>query len=168
MLTRTPLKMLDAKGAPSSDVTFNGKEVVVEDLNDPNNRGIATGSYDDTTGTLTLNLQSGETIAISGFLTPSSAGRGATGPTGPQGLAGVNGVDGRDGEKGATGCQGAPGTPGRQGTIGPTGPAGAIGPTGPTGPTGPKGDDGIVQVYIQTADPAGTGTVVPGALWVKP
>lgn len=164
-LTRTPLKMLDARGSPNSDVTFNGKEVVVENLEDNRKRGITGGIYDDATGTVTLTLESGEKLTISGFLTTNSIGRGPTGPTGPQGESGRNGIDGRDGDTGPTGCQGPPGTPGRQGVAGPTGPAGAIGPTGPTGPTGPKGDDGIVQVYIQTDDPGATG---PGSLWIKP
>lgn len=165
MLTRTPLTMLDAKGQPSSDVTFNGKEVVVQNLEDADKRGLVSGVYDDATGTITLTLESGAKIAITGFITASSVGKGPTGPTGPQGESGINGTEGRDGEQGATGCQGPPGTPGRQGPIGPTGPAGQIGPRGETGPTGPKGDDGVVQVYIQTADPGAPGA---GAIWVKP
>lgn len=164
-LTRTPLAMLDAKGQPSSDVRFNGKEVVVENLEDNGQRGIVSGHYDDASGTVTLTLQSGEKLSITGFITASSVGKGPTGPTGPRGEQGINGIEGRDGDQGATGCQGPPGTPGRQGVIGPTGPAGAVGPRGETGPTGPRGDDGVVQVYIQTADPGAPGA---GALWVKP
>lgn len=166
MLTRTPLRMLDAKGTPDSDVTFDGKEVVVKDLENSNKRGVRSGSYDDTTGTITLVLDSGDKLQITGFATSNSMGTGAVGPTGPKGDAGVNGIDGRDGETGPTGCQGPPGTPGRQGIIGPTGPAGAIGPTGEVGPTGPKGDDGVVMVFIQTADPA--AMAIPGSLWIKP
>jgi hypothetical protein len=158
--------MLDAKGQPSSDVTFDGKEVVVQNLDDEKNRGIVGGNYDDSTGVLTLELESGDKIRIKGFMTPNTVGIGPTGPTGPRGDAGQNGIPGRDGDQGPTGCQGPPGTPGRQGPIGPTGPAGLIGPTGPTGPTGPRGDDGIVQVFIQSADPAAMAS--PGALWIKP
>lgn len=164
-LTRTPLKMLDARGSPNSDVTFNGKEVVIENLETNNKRGIVKGHYDDATGTVTLELESGEKLSISGFITTSGIGKGPTGPTGPTGESGRNGVDGRDGDTGPTGCQGPPGTPGRQGVVGPTGPAGQIGPAGAVGPTGPKGDDGIIQVFIQTAEPS---NAVPGALWIKP
>lgn len=164
-LTRTPLKMLDARGSPNSDVTFNGKEVVVEDLETNNKRGIVSGHYDDATGTVTLELESGQKLSIHGFITTSGIGKGPVGPVGPKGDAGQNGIDGRDGETGPTGCQGPPGTPGRQGVVGPPGPAGQIGPKGETGPTGPKGDDGIVQVYIQTNDPGAPGA---GSIWVKP
>lgn len=164
-LTRTPLSMLQGKAAPDTDVIFDGKNVVTKNLSDDDQRGITAGVYDDATGTLTLTLESGQKLSISGFITSSSIGRGATGPTGPKGDSGTNGVNGLDGEQGPTGCQGPPGTPGRQGAIGPTGPAGSVGPTGPTGPTGPRGDDGVVQVYIQTADPGAPGA---GAIWVKP
>lgn len=164
-LTRTPLTMLQANGQPNSDVTFNGKEVVVQDIEDNTKKGITGGHYDDATGTITLVLESGQQLQINGFMTASSIGRGATGPTGPRGEQGINGIEGRNGDQGATGCQGPPGTPGRQGAIGPTGPAGDIGPRGEVGPTGPRGDDGIVQVYIQTADPGAPGA---GALWIKP
>ena len=112
MLTRTPLRMLDAKGTPDSDVTFDGKEVVVKDLENSNKRGVRSGSYDDTTGTITLVLDSGDKLQITGFATSNSMG------------------------------------------------------TGAVGPTGPKGDDGVVMVFIQTADPA--AMAVPGALWIKP
>lgn len=165
MLTRTPLSMLDARGKAQSDVTFNGKEVVVEDLSVSEQHGVTSGAYDSTTGTVTLTLDSGDKIAITGFMTASDIGHGEVGPTGPKGDSGTNGVEGRDGETGATGCQGPPGTPGRQGIAGPTGPAGAVGPVGDIGPTGPKGDDGVIQVYIQTQDPGAPGA---GSLWIKP
>lgn len=169
-LTRTPLSMLDAKGTSKSDVVYDGKEVVVE--NDSNNVSgdPVSGFFDDVTGTLVLNLENGTQIKISGLPTVNSLGQGAVGPTGPRGENGTNGANGTNGEKGSTGCQGPPGTPGKQGAVGPTGAAGEIGPRGETGPTGPRGDDGIVQVFIQTADPTTTSgsLVAAGAIWVKP
>ena len=171
MLTRVPLKLLDAKGRSGSDVRFDGNNVVVEeDSLNQNDYGITAGNYDATSGTLTLVLRNGESLQLSGFTTVSDMGVGQAGPTGPSGQDGRDGLNGTDGEKGATGCQGPAGPPGRQGPRGEQGNPGATGPSGATGPTGPDGKDGVVQIWIQTADPVLDAAVhvVPGALWVKP
>lgn len=171
-LTRPHLKQVLAVGQPDRQVRFDGKQLYVkpEADADANNFGIVSGTFDASRGTLNLNLLNGATITIPGFLTVSDVG---TGPEGPQGIKGVDGRDGLngvDGEKGATGCQGPAG---RQGIPGPRGEQGKVGPTGPmgvTGPTGPDGKDGVVSIFIQSADPLDTSPdfVVAGTLWVKP
>lgn len=164
-LTKTPLSLLQARGAPNSDVRFSGSEVVTEADQNINNAGIASANYDSQTGTLTLNLVNGSKMQITGFMTAGDIG---VGPAGPQGNSGSNGADGligEAGERGVSGCAGPAGAPGATGPKGEMGPQGPEGPPGPTGPQGPAGKDGKVDVYIQTADP---GAVGPGALWVRP
>lgn len=170
-LTRVPLKLLSGKGIPHSDVRFDGKEIVVEeDSKQETDFGVVSGSFDNTSGVLTLELKNGEKLEITGFLTNSSIGTGPVGPTGPSGRDGRDGLNGIDGLKGATGSQGPAGRPGVQGPKGDIGFPGPTGPTGPAGPAGDKGDDGTVQIWIQEEDPANTGIdhLVPGALWIKP
>jgi hypothetical protein len=170
-LTRVPLKLVRGKGEPKSDVRFDGKDLVIErDGERFDDNGIVGGSFDNTSGVLTLTLKNGEHIDISGFTTPSSIGVGPVGPTGPSGRDGRDGLNGRDGDVGATGCEGPPGRPGRQGIRGEPGLPGPTGPEGKKGETGADGKDGTVQIWIQELDPASTGSehVIPGALWIKP
>lgn len=164
-LTRTPLSMLEARGAPNSDVRFDGREVNTQKDENINNTGVTSGKFDDVTGTLSLTLVNGQSVEIRGFMTHGDIG---VGPEGPQGIGGVDGTDGllgEDGLQGPPGCQGPPGTPGVTGPQGEMGAQGEAGPPGMTGPTGPKGDDGQVDIYIQTEDP---GAVGAGALWIRP
>lgn len=164
-LTRTPLSMLEAKGDPGSHLKYSGQRVFTERQQDINNSGLASATFDDASGVLTLTLVNGETMQVRGFMTTGNIG---TGPEGPQGLGGVDGTDGllgMDGLQGPPGCQGPPGARGATGPRGAQGPQGELGPIGPTGATGPKGDDGQVDIWIQTEDP---GAVGAGALWVRP
>jgi hypothetical protein len=164
-LTKTPLDMLEAKGTPGSDVRYTGSEVIVEPDEDINNLGVASGFFDDSSGTLVIKLVNGQTLNITGFMTQGNIGVGEAGSQGIGGTSGTDGLLGEDGLQGPSGCAGPPGTPGATGTPGSMGPQGPEGPQGPTGDLGPEGEPGQVDVYIQTDDPGAVGS---GAFWVKP
>lgn len=170
-LTKVPLQMLAAVGRPNSDVRFNGLNVVVTpQQEDENDYGISGGTFDATSGTLTLTLRNGAALELQGFMTQGEIGVGPAGPQGAAGRDGRDGLNGIDGDQGSTGCQGPAGPPGRQGPRGEQGLQGSTGPKGATGPTGPDGKDGTVQIWVQTQDPVETSPVhiVAGALWIKP
>lgn len=167
--TRVPLALVGARGKAGDKVAFTGAGLATEEESLDANVRLESGTLDSSTGTLALKLSNGEILKVEGFLTPSSAGQGATGVQGLPGRDGIDGLDGRDGEKGSTGCQGPAGPRGVSGPQGERGPQGVQGPTGPAGPAGTRGDDGFVQVWIQLDDPAETsGSLVQaGAIWVK-
>lgn len=170
-LTRLPLNMLQAEGRVGNPLRYTGVGVVVsEEEADSNSRGLYDAEYDALAGALTITLQNGEHITVTGFPTVNTIGVGPVGPAGPPGRDGKDGLDGRPGEQGPSGCEGPEGPQGPQGRDGIRGPRGATGPAGPTGPTGPAGEDGIVQTWIQTEDPMNTAgdKVIAGAIWVKP
>lgn len=170
-LTRVPLQMVSARGQADSLVAFTGSQLILQkQTDDPNDHGILGGSYDATSGVLTLNLRNGSALVLEGFPTINSIGVGPAGPTGPAGRDGRDGLNGVDGDQGPQGCEGPEGPRGRQGPQGEEGPPGPTGPKGATGPTGPKGEDGVVQMWIQNDDPIDTATdhVRAGAIWVKP
>ena len=157
--------MLEGKGAPNSDVRYTGSEITTRLDDVINDSGLASGRFDDASGTLILTLVNGSELRIAGFMTQGDIG---TGPAGQQGIAGTDGTDGLMGTDGSQGQQGCQGPAGRAGATGPRGQQGIQGPAGDPGPEGPKGEpgvDGVVDVYIQTEDP---GPVGAGALWVKP
>lgn len=160
--------MLDARGIPNSDVRFDGRSVVLNPEENTNNLGVVGGYFDDATGFLTLTLVNGNKIEVGGFMTQGNVGVGQPGPQGLSGADGTDGLIGKDGDTGFTGCAGPAGAQGAQGPQGPKGDRGPTGPAGPTGPIGDPGLDGFVQVFIQTEDPAASGKVKAGALWVKP
>ncbi len=164
-LTKPPIDMLSARGKPGTDVQFDGAKVYLTETPESTGAGVLGITYDDSQGQLSILLDSGHIIAVSGFLTSSSIGVGPTGPTGPTGPGGINGTIGGPGPQGPQGCMGPPGPPGRQGSPGLPGAVGERGPLGPTGPTGPQGDPGLLAVYIQVEDP---GAVGAGSLWVRP
>ena len=145
-LTRIPLPMLDpGQGQPEDKVKYDGENLLLLPPRSRTNVEVVSGSYDVTTGILTLNRADGSVVSVDGFLTVSNMGVGPTGPTGPQGKPGINGRNGKDGRRGDPGCQGPKGDVGQDGPVGPRGfpgQSGADGATGPTGPTGPKGDKG--------------------------
>lgn len=85
------------------------------------------GSYDASTGTLSLYLE-----------------RGLQGPQGTQGVQGIRGQEGPQGVQGPEGVQGPQGLEGPQGGQGPEGPTGPQGPNGATGDKGPNGDKGAL------------------------
>lgn len=170
-LTKVPLGMLSAVGRPNSDVRFNGINVVVTpQQEDENDFGIKDGTFDATSGTLTLALRNGAALELTGFMTQGEIGVGPAGPQGAAGRDGRDGLNGIDGDQGSTGCQGPAGPPGRQGPRGEQGLQGNTGPKGATGPTGPDGKDGFLQIWVQTQDPIETSPlhVSAGSLWIKP
>lgn len=154
-LTKIPLQLIDpGKGVANDQVLFNGQDLELQDPDvSSSDSQVVAGTYDQETGTLTLNKADRSVVLIRGLLTKSSIGVGPTGPTGPQGSQGVNGRNGKDGRRGDTGCVGPKGDPGPAGNTGPAGPPGgpgtlgATGPTGPTGPSGPAGRDGKMPVF---------------------
>lgn len=168
-LTRVPLKQLRATGNPAN-VVFDGSSVVTEEEVDSTDYGIAEASFDQTSGTLSITLRNGETVDVSGLMTPNSVGVGLQGDPGLAGADGKDGLNGKDGARGDVGCRGPRGRDGARGPTGPTGAMGATGPTGTTGDKGDKGDPGTVQIFIQTEDPVNTSPdfIQIGALWIKP
>lgn len=169
-VTKIPLSMVAAKGKAGSKVENTGNGLALEE-GSPSTASVLTGgTLDSNTGILILNLSNGQKIQISGFLTPSSIGKGEPGPQGLPGRDGIDGLNGKDGERGPTGYQGPAGPRGPQGIQGERGPQGPAGPTGPQGAQGQRGDDGFLQIFIQSEPPEETNasSIMPGALWVRP
>lgn len=169
-ITRLPVSMLTARGRAGANLKNAGTSVQVSETDETKSPTLISGHLEQTSGVLQLNLDDGTNVKVSGFYTSNSIVQGPVGPQGLPGLDGRDGADGRDGEQGATGCQGPAGPRGEAGPEGPRGPQGIQGPAGPQGTPGPRGEDGFVQIFIQTSDPATMeGSLVqPGALWVKP
>lgn len=163
-LTRTPIEMIEAQGAPGTDVQFDGKELFLADQQQTLVT-VTGGNFDSVAGVLTITLSNGQELDVPGFLTQGDIGEAAQGPQGPAGPAGSDGLVGVQGTQGPQGCEGPPGPPGRTGSPGVQGLQGPQGPEGPAGPQGEKGEDGIVKMYIQAEDP---GAVGAGAVWVRP
>lgn len=165
-LTKAKPGMIDPGGKVDSVLTSEGHKVVLkEGLESLQGKKLISGTFDDSNGTLQLLMEDGETLNISGFMTQSNIGVGATGPTGPTGAPGADGLIGGQGPQGPPGCEGPAGPIGRTGQPGQTGLPGERGPAGPIGPTGPQGPPGVLNVFIQSDDP---GAVGAGSLWVKP
>ena len=163
-LTRTPIDLIEATGAPGTDVQFDGKNLFLADP-EQTQVSLAGASYDNINGVLTIQLSNGDEIQVPGFLTTGSIGDAVQGLQGPVGPSGADGLVGVAGPQGPQGCQGPPGPAGRTGSPGVQGIQGPTGPEGPQGEKGDTGDDGVVQMYIQAEDP---GAVGAGAVWVRP
>lgn len=127
-----------------------------------------TGSFDQLTGLLAINIPNIGKLQISGLPTIHSIGYGPAGGVGPSGRDGIDGLMGNDGRRGTDGCPGPRGNDGLQGKQGWVGNRGPAGPTGPTGPTGAPGNPGVVAVFVQDTDPAIEQEIPPGAIWVRP
>lgn len=165
-ITKIPLSMINASGAPDDDIRFDGDDILVTPDGDERRlgSGVSQGVFDDVSGTLTISLIDGTTVNVPGFVTKATLGTGQQGQHGASGTSGANGTDGQHGATGAVGCMGpsgAPGIPGQKGDLGYTGDRGIQGDRGITGDRGVKG---VIQTYIQSADP---GPVGAGAIWVK-
>lgn len=169
-VTKLPVSMLQARGVTGGTLKNTGTSVEVAQDSDLMAPYPTTGSLDQSSGILTIELSDGSTIRIDGFFTTNSIVQGPAGPRGEKGRDGRDGNDGRDGDQGPTGCQGPAGPRGEQGPEGPRGPQGIQGPAGPQGIPGERGEDGFVQIFIQDNDPAEQeGSLVrAGTLWVKP
>lgn len=155
-LTKVKLGMIDVgDDATDGDLLVVDQEKLVAE--DPGtaaqDKYVQSADYDPEAGLLTLRMANGQTLPVSGFMTPSSIGVGPTGPQGPEGEAGKPGRNGRDGRVGDAGAQGPKGDYGPIGPTGPTGPSGPVGPIGPpgpvggAGPTGPAGTDGASPLF---------------------
>lgn len=127
-----------------------------------------SGSFDQLTGVLALNIPTIGKIQIAGLPTIHSIGYGPSGDVGPSGRDGLDGLMGGDGRRGTDGCPGPRGSDGLQGKQGYVGNRGPAGPTGPTGPTGSPGNPGKVMVFVQDTDPAIDNEISAGAIWVRP
>ena len=147
-LTRPSTDMIYARGdtpeATEIIVTDGKLEIKVPTASDVSE--VASGSYDETQGILTLILSNGSQLDVKGFPTPGGLLQGDEGPQGPQGDPGVDGVDGKDGERGQTGCQGP------EGERGARGPAGIDGRDGVQGPQGPQGPQAAAAVERMLSD----------------
>ncbi len=86
--------------------------------------GTVNGTYNATTGVLTLNLPEGNKGATGDV--------GETGSKGPQGATGIQGIQGVQGVKGVTGDKGPLGDQGTGGAVGVQGGEGVDGPMGAT------------------------------------
>lgn len=153
-LTKVPLELLDAGNRAREDdhLVVDSHGVGTRPADQDGDESIEVGTYDASTGTLTLRRTDGTLLVISGFLTQMNIGVGPTGPTGPQGKPGSNGRNGKDGRPGLMGCSGPKGDPGPMGPTGPAGPPGGPGGFGPTGPTGPMGPIGPAGVDGRTPE----------------
>lgn len=163
-LTRPLVQQIKAPGADDeSEVIVKGQRLRTQAPSESAVAEIASGSYDQQQGVLTLVHTNGTEIRIDRFLTPSNMPQGERGPQGKPGKDGKDGKGGKAGKQGLPGCegppgprgepgprgqdgrQGLPGIPGMRGLEGPQGELGPIGPTGPdgvVGPTGPLGEQG--------------------------
>ena len=184
--------------AASAILRAENSKLVISTAESTATAEITEGSYDETSGVMTLTFANGEAVSIKGFPTASDIPVGRQGGRGETGADGKDGRDGRDGSPGEAGCTGAEGSdgaqgqpgkdgrdgnpgpqgergitgpPGPDGNVGATGARGATGPTGATGATGPTGPTGA-------AGPAGRvqiivsatnpGNVAAGVIWVNP
>lgn len=184
--------------ASASILRAENSKLIVSTAESTATAEITEGSYDETSGAMTLTFANGETVTIKGFPTASDIPVGRQGGRGETGADGKDGRDGRDGAVGEVGCTGADGAdgaqgqpgkdgrdgnPGMQGGRGPTGapgPDGGTGPTGPRGGTGPTGATGATGPTGPTgaAGPSGRlsiivsatapGAVAVGTVWVNP
>lgn len=198
-LVKVPSSLVSTGSTSSSSVLrASNSKLVVSASEAGATSEITQGSYDETSGILSLTFANGETINVKGFPTASDApvgrqgpagetgadgkdgrdGRdgepgdqGCTGPVGPDGQQGLAGKDGRDGLPGPQGPRGPTGVPGPQGPTGPTGVRGATGPTGhtgATGPTGPTGAPGPAGRISVIVSSVSPGNVAAGTIWVNP
>ena len=161
MLTKIPLDMIAPGDAnPDETVVFNGVAFDTQDNTINPDDYLVSADYDSEIGIITFTMNSGNTLNVSGFMTPSNIGVGPVGPRGPKGDSGKPGRNGRDGSAGTAGCQGPKGDYGPIGPAGPEGPQGPVGPTGPTGPQGldgpqgPAGVDGASPIYFSSGSQA--------------
>lgn len=123
------------------------------------------GTFDSTSGVLTLNIPNYGTIEVAGFMTLADIGAGSSGRDGASGAQGLPGINARDGRVGADGCVGPAGEVGETGKTGARGKDGEVGPIGLEGPQGEAGKDGAPKIYFQADDP---GAVGAGAIWIRP
>lgn len=184
--------------AAASILRAENSKLVVSTAESTATAEITEGSYDETSGVMTLTFANGESVSIKGFPTASDipvgrqGGRGetgadgkdgrdgrdgaagevgCTGPDGSDGAQGQPGKDGRDGNPGPQGERGPTGIPGPDGGTGPTGPRGATGPTGATGATGPTGPTGVAGPSGRLSiivSATNPGNVAAGTVWVNP
>lgn len=160
-ITRAPLALIDA-GQSSGDVVNTGQGLNIEQ---GENATALNGTYDNTTGTLTIAIPGQPLLRIEGFMTQSDVGTGREGVQGPQGVGGIDGIIGEGGLQGKTGCRGPQGPQGTPGPRGPRGQQGEQGAVGSTGGEGIPGVDGRVAIFISQNDP---GAVGAGSIWIKP
>lgn len=159
-LVKAPLDMIQSP-VQSGTVVAEGASLSIKP--ESNSEGTPTGSFDDATGTLTIDIPVLGRLIITGLPTSNSVGIGRQGNQGNDGTPGMDGLLGSPGDVGQRGCRGPAGPQGKPGPRGPRGVDGPPGPTGSTGPQGIRGQDGRVQIYIQSEDP---GPVGAGALWI--
>lgn len=159
-LVKAPLDMIQSP-QQSGTVVAEGESLAIKPLSE--NIDQISGSFDDATGTITLNIPVYGKVTITGLPTSNSVGVGRAGNQGNDGTPGMDGLIGSVGDVGQRGCRGPAGPQGKPGPRGPRGVDGPPGPTGSTGPQGIRGQDGRVQIYIQSEDP---GPIGAGALWI--
>lgn len=159
-LVKAPLDMIQSP-QQSGTVVAEGESLAIKPLSE--NIDQISGSFDDATGTITLNIPAHGKVVITGLPTSNSVGVGRAGNQGNDGTPGMDGLIGAIGDVGQRGCRGPAGPQGKPGPRGPRGVDGPPGPTGSTGPQGIRGQDGRVQIYIQSEDP---GPIGAGALWI--
>lgn len=161
MVTKVSLNML--RSDSDGSVVSEQQGLVVREVS----TDALDGVFDRNNGQLSINIPNIGKLVINGLPTINDIGYGPAGIPGSDGSDGLNGLMGRDGLRGSDGCPGSRGSEGLQGKQGVIGPRGKQGPTGQTGATGPTGAAGVLEVYIQSTDPAIDQEVSPGAIWVR-
>lgn len=199
MITKPVIEQVLAPGAANQqDIVVEGGRLKATQTQQSSVSEVSTGDYDSATGVLTLEMENGNTLRISGFPTLTSVPEGRQGPEGERGEDGKAGRNGERGERGDEGCEGPPGPkgepgdPGRNGEPGlpgEPGEKGCAGDKGPRGDKGEKGDKGEPGEKGPQGDPGPRGDVgppgppgepviiissvdpgpqIPGTLWVNP
>ena len=161
MVTKVGLSMVRADS--DGTVVSEQQGLVVREVSSD----ILDGVFDRNNGQLAINIPNIGKLIINGLPTINDIGYGPAGIPGKDGSSGINGLMGRDGLRGSDGCPGSRGNEGLQGKQGVIGLRGKQGPTGATGATGATGSSGVLEIYIQTTDPAIDQEVSPGALWIR-
>jgi len=103
---------------------------------------ITGGTFFSGTSTLELYNNLGDTISVTGFTGGSGGTSGSSGSSGTSGSSGSSGTSGSSGSSGTSGSSGSSGTSGSSGSSGTSGSSGSSGTSGSSGSSGTSGSSG--------------------------
>lgn len=137
MITQIPQQMIRPEGdRDQTEVVIRNHVLQSIKSSEIEQTEVVGGTFDSSSGVLTLVFFDGTSQIIEGFPTEAKIPAGPTGPQGFDGEDGEDGINGRDGMAGPAGCAGIRGMVGLTGPRGETGRVGQMGPVGPEGPLG--------------------------------